>query len=169
MIQIFYIGTGCGVAAAMYARPIQRNLEKYSSLFRKPWMRLPIYSFAFICAFYGGIQLPGRIFPKFTPYLNDGVNHAVYTSSQDLVARFRLFDKIPEVDTERDISWYLNEYTTKPYSEADLVGKAMEEAVKRTDVTKLLRVKPSGRDRDPLFWSFGKIHGLENIAFADLK
>lgn len=26
-----------------------------------------------------------------------------------------------------------------------------------------------GKDRDPMFWSFGKIHGLENIAFADEK
>lgn len=132
-------------------------------------MRLPIYSFAFICAFYGGIQLPGRIFPKFTPYLNEGVNHAVYTSSQDLVARFRLFDKIPEVDTERDISYYLNEYTTKPFSKAELVDAAMKEALKHTEFENLYRVKPNGRDRDPLFWTFGKIHGLENIAFADPK
>ena len=26
-----------------------------------------------------------------------------------------------------------------------------------------------GKDRDPMFWSFGKIHGLENIAFADAE
>jgi tRNA/tmRNA/rRNA uracil-C5-methylase (TrmA/RlmC/RlmD family) len=28
-------------------------------------------------------------------------------------------------------------------------------------------VKRSGKDRNDAFWSFGKIHGLENIAFAD--
>jgi hypothetical protein len=31
----------------------------------------------------------------------------------------------------------------------------------------MFQVKRSGKDRDPMFWSFGKIHGLENIAFAD--
>jgi hypothetical protein len=24
-----------------------------------------------------------------------------------------------------------------------------------------------GKDKDDMFWSFGKIHGLENLAFAD--
>jgi hypothetical protein len=24
-----------------------------------------------------------------------------------------------------------------------------------------------GKDKDPMFYTFGKIHGLENIAFAD--
>ena len=164
---LIYTGTACGVAAAMYARPIQRNLEKYSALFRKPWMRLPIYSFAFTCAFYGGIQLPGRIFPKFTPRLNDGVSHAVYTSSQDLVARFRMFEHIEDVDTKGDIAGYLGQYTSKPFSRVELVDRAMTVALKNMDVGKLFKVKQNGRDRDPMFWSFGKIHGLENIAFAD--
>ena len=86
-----------------------------------------------------------------------------------MVARFRLFDKIPEVDSERDIQFYLKEHTTKPYSKVELIDRAMSEALKETDITKLFRVKPCGRDRDPIFWSFGKIHGLENIAFADSK
>jgi hypothetical protein len=40
-------------------------------------------------------------------------------------------------------------------------------ALKEFDLGKMFRVKRMGKDRDPLFWSFGKIHGLENIAFAD--
>jgi hypothetical protein len=36
-------------------------------------------------------------------------------------------------------------------------------------MSKLFRVKTAGKDHDPMFWSFGKIHGLENIAFADPK
>jgi hypothetical protein len=31
----------------------------------------------------------------------------------------------------------------------------------------MFRVKIQGKDHDELFWSFGKIHGLENIAFVD--
>lgn len=26
-----------------------------------------------------------------------------------------------------------------------------------------------GKDKDDIFWKFGKIHGLENIAFVDPK
>ena len=39
--------------------------------------------------------------------------------------------------------------------------------MKEFDLAKTFRVKRRGKDKDPLFWSFGKIHGLENIAFAD--
>ena len=41
------------------------------------------------------------------------------------------------------------------------------EAMKEFDLGKLFRVKRMGKDKEPWFWSFGKIHGLENIAFAD--
>jgi hypothetical protein len=40
-------------------------------------------------------------------------------------------------------------------------------ALKEFDFAKMFRVKRAGKDNDPVFWSFGKIHGLENIAFAD--
>jgi hypothetical protein len=40
-------------------------------------------------------------------------------------------------------------------------------ALKEFDLGKMFRVKKAGKDRDPLFFTFGKIHGLENIAFAD--
>jgi hypothetical protein len=69
-INIKFIGGVCGVAAAWAAKPIQKHMELLNPLFRKPWFKIPIYAFAFGCAFYGGIQLPGRIFPKFTPSLN---------------------------------------------------------------------------------------------------
>jgi hypothetical protein len=111
--------------------------------------------------------LPGRIFPKFTPQLNEGVSHAVYTSTQDLVARFRMFENIEGVDTKGDIASYLGIYTTKPFSRTEFMDRAMTAQMKEMDVSKLFRVKKNGRDRDPMFWSFGKIHGLENIAFAD--
>lgn len=40
-------------------------------------------------------------------------------------------------------------------------------AMQQVDLSKIFRVKIAGKDKDPMFWSFGKIHGLENIAFAD--
>jgi hypothetical protein len=76
-----FIGAVCGLTAAYLARPFQRNMEAYNALYRKPWFKLPIYGFAFGCAYYGGIQLPARVFPKLNPRANTGVDHAVYTSS----------------------------------------------------------------------------------------
>jgi hypothetical protein len=40
-------------------------------------------------------------------------------------------------------------------------------AMQQVDISQIFRVKQAGKDTDPMFWSFGKIHGLENIAFAD--
>ena len=43
----------------------------------------------------------------------------------------------------------------------------MKQIAKEVDLGEVYRVKRLGKDLDPLFWSFGKIHGLENIAYAD--
>lgn len=45
----------------------------------------------------------------------------------------------------------------------------MKQISKQCDLAKIFQIKRSGKDLDNLFWSFGKIHGLENIAFADDK
>ena len=74
------LGAATGTVFAIYARPVQRGLAHYNAFFRKPWMRLPVLTFAFICGFYGGIQLPSRVFYKFSKN-NSGISHAVYTSS----------------------------------------------------------------------------------------
>lgn len=39
--------------------------------------------------------------------------------------------------------------------------------LKEYDLGKIYRIKRAGKDKDPIFWTFGKIHGLENIAFVD--
>ena len=39
--------------------------------------------------------------------------------------------------------------------------------MKTQDISKLFKLKRRGADLDPLFYALGKIHGLENIAFAD--
>ena len=38
---------------------------------------------------------------------------------------------------------------------------------KNVDLSKMYRVKRLGKDLDDLFWSYGKIHGPENLAFVD--
>ena len=42
-------------------------------------------------------------------------------------------------------------------------------AMQQEDISKYFKVSRNGKDRDKTFWTFGKIHGLENIAFADAQ
>ena len=130
-------------------------------------MRVPVYAFAFGCAFYGGMQLPARVFPKFTRAKFEGVDTAYYTSSQDIVGKFRLFDTIESLDAREDVSTYLSVYSTQPLTKNEMMDNLALHALKEFDLGQMFRVKRGGKDRDPLFWSFGKIHGLENLAFAD--
>jgi len=39
----------------------------------------------------------------------------------------------------------------------------------KTDLSEVFQIRRIGKDTNPIFWSFGKIHGLENIAFCDAK
>ena len=64
---------------------------------------------------------------------------------------------------------YLAAYSSEALSEPELVNQMMKRISKTADISKIFQVKRSGKDLDNLFWSFGKIHGLENIAFADDK
>jgi hypothetical protein len=130
-------------------------------------MRIPVTGFAFGCAFYGGMQLPGRVFPKFTPNKFQGIDHAYYTSSQDVVSKFRMFENSEIPDSRDDIATYLSVYSTQPLTKNEMMDNLALHALKEFDLGKMFRVKRGGKDRDPMFWSFGKIHGLENLAFAD--
>jgi hypothetical protein len=80
-LTLLNIGLACGAIGAWYFRPVQANLTQYNALFRKPWLRHPITLIAFGCFFYGGMQLPGKVFPKFTKSKFEGVTHSYYTSS----------------------------------------------------------------------------------------
>jgi hypothetical protein len=148
-------------------RPLQRILEQYSAFFRKPWMRIPIYATAFGCFYYGGTQLPGRVFPKYIGSKYDGVDHAYYTSSQDIVSKFRLYETQDNPSVQQDVSTYLSVYSTQPLTKNEMIENIALNALKEFDLGKMFQVKRAGKDKDDIFWSFGKVHGLENIAFVD--
>jgi hypothetical protein len=58
------LAAGIGGLGMLYARPTQKHLEKYNAIFRKPWMKLPIYGITFAFWGYCGLQLPARLFPR---------------------------------------------------------------------------------------------------------
>jgi len=52
-------------------------------------------------------------------------------------------------------------------SKPQFIDLYMKEISKTHDMTKVFRVKRAGVDLNDIFYSIGKIHGLENIAFCD--
>jgi len=142
---------------------IQSKLEEAHVLFRKPWMRFPLLTVAFCCGAYVGRQIPNRLHRL----SKDGVTQEASMSRTDVVGRFRLFDKDASADAgvapiENSLYDYLNEYSEEPLT-GDRLKERLErmERVGRTN----MRIKRAGKDLNNMFWHFGKIHGLENIAF----
>jgi hypothetical protein len=58
---------------------------------------------------------------------------------------------------------YLHEYSDKPLVKDELIERLKEMEKKGHK----MRVRRMGKDSDEIFWFFGKIHGLENIAFVE--
>lgn len=83
------------------------------------------------------------------------------------MSKFRLFETFDNSSTRDDVTNYLSVYSTQPLTKNEMVDQLALAALKEFDFGKMFQVKRGGKDRDPMFWSFGKIHGLENIAFAD--
>lgn len=86
-----------------------------------------------------------------------------------MVSKFRIFDNVETSDARDEMADYLSLYSTEPLTKNEMIDNIAMNALKNYDMGSMFRVKRRGKDTDPYFWSFGKIHGLENIAFADTK
>lgn len=160
-------GSACGAVAWYKAGPIQREIEHSYSIFRKAWMRQPIRLAAFAAAYWVGTALPTRFFRKFENK-PEGVTSDTFKSRHDLVGRFRVFEEDEPSDAlESQVADYLAAYSSDPLSEPELLDHLMKQVSKKVDLSKIFQVKRLGADADDIFWSFGKIHGLENIAYCD--
>ncbi len=87
-----------------------------------------------------------------------------------MVGRFRLFDNEggPTAAEDRLLD-KLSMYGKDPLSKPELLEHMMKRVSQQTDLSDVFRVKRQGKDANDTFWSFGKIHGLENIAFCDAQ
>ena len=130
---------------------------------------------AFGIGYYIGAQLPQRVFRKFTMSnlfsikRDAGQGHDTYKGETDLVGRFRLFENNEHVSNEDKILNYLSMYSKDPLTKPELVDQMMKNLLKDEDLMSKYRIKRSGKDLDNFFYTYGKIHGLENIAFVDPK
>lgn len=84
-----------------------------------------------------------------------------------MVGRFRLFDKMDINSSDNKMSHYISTYSTEALTEPEILNSlsrvAEAEAENQVDSNK--RIKRLGPDAEDHYWMFGKIHGLENIAY----
>ena len=115
-------GTAFGALAAYKVSPIQREIEHSYGLFRKAWMRYPLKVGVFGLGYLFATSLPARFGRKvsWTPE----VTHDTYTSTMDLVSRFRLFenDESRGGSKEDKLLDYLATYSSEALSEPELVN-----------------------------------------------
>ena len=159
-------GLACGAFAAWKWMPIQREMEAANAMLRKTWMRYPMVGGVFGFAYFCGMQLPVRFFQKAT-HRTEGISSETYTGKHDIVGRFRLFENSHSSTSEEELLDFLSMYDKDPLSKPELLNHMIKRISEQTDLTEVFRVKRLGKDQNPIFWQFGKIHGLENIAFCD--
>jgi len=56
-------------------------------------------------------------------------------------------------------------YSSGPLTKVDMLNRLAEGREVDPDYASKFRVKRKGKDKDNIFWQYGKIHGLENIAY----
>ena len=62
---------------------------------------------------------------------------------------------------------YLSRTGEQPITKDEMLSNIVTQIAEKKGLYDMMQVRRYGKDKDPIFWSFGKIHGLENIAFAD--
>lgn len=176
MVRVRQLTAAFGVGLASFAtykfRPMQRELETSYALFRKAWMRYPMLIGVFFASYHIATMLPTRLFPKLLSFYSyKGVNTDYYTSEVDLVSRFRVFDRpaaqAEASQTEDEILDYLSMHAKEPLTKPELVEHLMKKVKNKVDIASKFKIKRSGKDENDTYFGFGKVHGLENIAYVD--
>ena len=141
---------------------IARNLR----LFRKPWMKAAFYATVFAGSYRVFSQLPSRYFPKFLDQTNQCTFERT-TSVPDLVSRFRVFEDSDETGATFTKGLHSDLSRSLPLTEKELLEYKINNEADMEAFAKKWRVKRLGKDENDLYWALSKVHGLENIAFAD--
>lgn len=162
--------SAAGAFAAYKVGPFQDAAAKHYVLFRKTWMKLPIRLSAFGCAYYAFNQVHTRLLPRLHPlyWRHGGQKEASYLANHELISKFRFFDgDYANADAKDDMENYLDLYTSGPLTKADMLQRISDGRSVDERFAKNFEIKRRGRDTNDIFWQYGKIHGLENIAYLD--
>jgi hypothetical protein len=156
-------GSAVGFFAVYKTGPIRKEMATSYGIMRKPWMRFPLPLAIFLFTYNVATQVPQRFGRKAS--VTPSVTHDTYTGQNDLVGRFRLFDKDPVSSADQRLASYVSTYSTEALTEPEVLSSLSKVAEAHASVDKTMRVKRLGPDLDDNYWMFGKIHGLENIAY----
>lgn len=86
-----------------------------------------------------------------------------------MISKFRFFENAETSnDAQAEINNYLNVYSSQPLTKADLLNKIADGEPVDPNYASKFKIKRMGKDKDDIFWSLGKIHGSENLAYASL-
>lgn len=153
----------CGAASAAYVHwRLSPVLQARSYLFKKPWMVPLLPMFAGYCGYHGAKQLRGRRFAGVQATFEK------MSGSNDVISRFRHLDNPRKyVSPKERVASYLQTCaaTSRTQVEQDLISCLPDDNLE----FKNKQIKRLDKDLDDLYWHFGRIHGLENIAFVDDK
>lgn len=161
------VGIAAGALAVYKTGPLRKECAQSYGLFRKAWMRYPAPIVVFAVGYTLATMVPQRLGRKLS--WAPRVTTDVYTSETDLVGRFRVFENHANANQthENHLAQYLATYSSDALTEPEIISKLDSEAQKLAKLKKAAKyqIKRFGKDADDFFWTYGKIHGLENICF----
>lgn len=97
-----------------------------------------------------------------------GIGQNCYLANHDLISKFRIFESgVGHADSQQEVEDYLDIYTSGPLTKAEMLNRIADGRKVDAAFQKRFQFKREGRDKDDIFWSYGKIHGLENLALCD--
>lgn len=155
-----------GALAVYKFMPLMREMEGSNAMMRKAWMRYPMMAGVFGAAYFCGLQMPVRFFQKIS-HRHEMITNETYYGRADLVGRFRAFENQKGSSEEDKLLDHLAMYDKDPLSKPELLDHMMKRISETADLSQVFQIKRQGKDKNPFFWQFGKIHGLENIAHCD--
>lgn len=160
-------GTAMGAFALYKAQPILNDMTMKYAIMRKAWMRFPVPAAIFLTAYHVATMVPTRMIRKLT--YTPQVNHDTYSGETDLVGKFRLFDTQQVVNADASLHAYAASFSTEALTEPEIMQQ-LKDAAQKNEQQKPAqdpkwRVKRLGPDASDHYWFYGKIHGLENIAY----
>jgi hypothetical protein len=105
-------------------------------LFRKAWMRVPIYATAFGGAYWIASLLQLKFFTKWTDCMTFsdptkdkfGIRAETYLNNHDLISKFRIFEQgtVANADAQNDVENYLDLYSSGPLTKAEMLNRFAE-------------------------------------------
>ena len=157
----FSLACFCGLVSGGYTHAVLTPiLQARSLLFKKVWMVPVVPLIAFTCGFMGGNILTGKRFNT------KDMNFERMSGSNDILSRFRKTQLgIPDTNSTTENENFRFLKTSVPTSRDQVINYLQAPSSNIDPFLRNKQVKRVGKDKDDFFYMFGKIHGLENIAF----